>query len=402
MAARNNRTANIEVKGAKTMRKVAIAGVGMTKVSSHWDKSLRTLFAETAIKTLEDAGNPGVDAAFIGNMSAEEFTKQKNIGTLLSDFSGLTNIPATRVEAADASGGSALLEGFTAVASGLYDAVLVGGVEKMSEAISSETTEILSMAADQEYETFHGLPLVGAAAMLMRLYLHKFKATREQFAGFTVQMHENATSNPYAQLRFKTTLEKALNARPIADPITLMDCAPAGDGAAALILCSLEKAKKITDAPVQIVGVGQATDTLALHDREDLLTFKAVSKAAQKAYKMAKITSKDVDVLEIHDSYTITALISIEDLGFSEKGSAGLLVEDGGITKDSQVPVNPSGGLKARGHPVGATGVYQAAEITLQLRGEADGMQVKDAEIGLTENISGMASLANIHIMKRI
>jgi acetyl-CoA C-acetyltransferase len=215
-------------------------------------------------------------------------------------------------------------------------------------------------------------------------------------------MHENASANPYAQLRFKTTLEKALDARLIADPITLMDCAPAGDGAAAIILCPLEKARKITDSPVQIIGVGQATDTLALHDREDLLTFKAVSTAAQKAYKMAKITSKDVDVLEIHDSYTVTALISLEDLGFVEKGGAGLLVEEGGIAKDSQVPVNPSGGLKARGHPVGATGVYQAAEITLQLRGEADGMQVKDAEIGLTENISGMASLANVHIMKRI
>ncbi|MFX0068642.1 MAG: thiolase domain-containing protein [Promethearchaeota archaeon] len=384
------------------MRKVAIVGAGMAKVTSHWDKSLRTLFAETAIKTLEDAGNPGVDAAYIGNMSAEEFTKQKSIASLLTDFSGLGNIPATRVEAADASGGSALMEGFGAVASGMYDTVLVGGVEKMSEAISSETTEILSMAADQEYETFHGLPLVGAAAMLMRLYMDRFKATREQFAAFTVQMHENASSNPYAQLQFKTTVEKALDARMIADPITLMDCAPAGDGAAALILCPLEKAKKMTDTPVQIIGAGQATDTLALHDREDLLTFKAVSIAAEKAYKMAKITPKDVDVLEIHDSYTITGLISLEDLGFSEKGGAGLLVEEGGITKDSQVPVSPSGGLKARGHPVGATGVYQATEITLQLRGEADGMQVKDAEIGLTESISGIASLANIHIMKRI
>lgn len=384
------------------MRKVAIVGVGMTQVSDHWDKSLRTLFAETAIKTLEDAGDPKVEAAFIGNMSAEEFTKQKNIAPLLSDFSGLKNIPATRVEAADASGGSALLEGFNAVASGIYDTVLVGGVEKMSEAISSETAEILSMAADQEYETFHGLPLVGAAAMLMRLYMDKFKATREQFAAFAVQMHENASSNPYAQLRFKTTLEKALGARPIADPLTLMDCAPAGDGAAALILCPLEKAKKITDTPVQIIGVGQATDTLALHDREDLLTFEAVSIAAQRAQEMAKTTLEDVDVFEIHDSYTITALLSIEDLGLSEKGTAGILVEDGGIAKDSQTPVNPSGGLKARGHPVGATGVYQAAEITLQLRGEANGMQVKDAEIGLAENISGMASLANIHILKRV
>lgn len=384
------------------MRKVAIVGVGMIQVTDHWDKSLRTLFAETALKTLEDAGDPKVDAAFIGNMSAEEFTKQKNIATLVSDFSGFRDIPATRVEAADASGGSAILEGFTAVASGLYDTVLVGGVEKMSEAISSETTQILSMAADQEYETFHGLPLVGAAAMLMRLYMHEFKATREQFAAFTVQMHENASSNPYAQLRFKTTLENALGARPIADPITLMDCAPAGDGAAALILCSLEKAKKITDTPVQIIGVGQATDTLALHDREDLLTFGAVSKATQKAHKMAKTTLEDIDVFEIHDSYTITGLLSIEGLGLSERGGAGMLVEDGGIAKDSQIPVNPSGGLKARGHPVGATGVYQAAEIALQLRGEADGMQVKDAEIGLTENISGMASLANIHILKRV
>lgn len=258
------------------------------------------------------------------------------------------------------------------------------------------------MATDQEYETFHGLPLVGAAAMLMRLYMDKFKATREQFAAFAVQMHENASSNPYAQLRFKTTLEKALGARPIADPVTLMDCAPAGDGAAGVILCPLEKAKKITDTPVQIIGVGQATDTLALHDREDLLTFEAVSKAAQKAHKMAKTTLEDVDVFEIHDSYTITALLSIEDLGLSEKGTAGILVEDGGIAKDSQTPVNPSGGLKARGHPLGATGVYQAAEITLQLRGEANGMQVKDAEIGLAENISGMASLANIHILKRV
>jgi len=367
----------------------------MTKVSLHWEKSIKDLFAEAVIKALEDAGNPKVDAIYVGNMAAEEFTNQKNLAPLVSDFAGLEGVPAIRIENGGASGGSALIEGYNAVASGVYDAVIVSGVEKMSETVSSVTEGILSMVTDSEYEAFHGLSLAGAAAMIMRLYMNKFNVNREDLSQIIVKMHENAALNPYAQLPFKVSIDTILNARVIADPITLMDCSPISDGAAAVVLCAADKAKKLTDTLIEIAGIAQATDTPRLHERDDLLTLNAVKRAAEKAYNMAKIRPKDLDVTEIADSYSILGILSIEDLKLAEKGKGYQIFEANNIA------INPSGGLKARGNPIGATGVYQAAEVVLQLRGEAGKMQVENAEIGLTQDLSGMGTASTVTVFRR-
>ncbi|MEM1658625.1 MAG: thiolase domain-containing protein [Candidatus Jordarchaeales archaeon] len=382
------------------MRKVSVIGVGMVKVDHHWKESLRSLFTKAAISALEDAGNPEVEALYIGNMSAGQFNKQENIAPMLADAVGLESKPSLRVEEGCSSGGAALFMALEAVASGIYDFVLVGGVEKMVDASSSDVTFILSTVTDQEYEAFTGLSLAGINAMVMRLYMNKFGATRESFAKFVVQMHDNASKNPYAQLPFKITVEKALNSIPVAEPLHLMDCAPVGDGAAALVICSADRAKEYTSDPVDVVGAWKANDTFLFHTRKDFLSLKATVEASKMAYEMAKITPEDVDVAEVHDSFSIAGILAIEDLGFARKGEGWKIVEEGLISLDGEIPINPSGGLKARGHPVGATGIYQAAEIVLQLRGEAGKRQVPDARIGVTHNTSGFGTSAVVHVFK--
>lgn len=382
------------------MRKVSVIGVGMVKVDHHWKESLRSLFTKAAISALEDAGNPEVEALYIGNMSAGQFNKQENIAPMLADAIGLESKPSLRVEEGCSSGGAALFMALEAVASGMYDFVLVGGVEKMVDASSSDVTFILSTVTDQEYEAFTGLSLAGINAMVMRLYMNKFGATRESFAKFVVQMHDNASKNPYAQLPFKITVEKALNSIPVAEPLHLMDCAPVGDGAAALVICSADRAKEYTSDPVDVAGAWKANDTFLFHMRKDFLSLKATVEASKMAYEMAKITPEDVDVAEVHDSFSIAGILAIEDLGFARKGEGWKIVEEGLISLDGEIPINPSGGLKARGHPVGATGIYQAAEIVLQLRGEAGKRQVPDARIGVTHNTSGFGTSAVVHVFK--
>lgn len=383
------------------MRKVAVIGLGMTKVGHLFSESLRSLFSKAARSALEDAGNPKIEALYVGNMSAGQFNNQENIAALLSDFAGLNGIPATRIEEGCASGAAAIYNGYKDVASGAHDFVLVGGVEKMMDTSTCDATSIVSTVTDQEYEAFLGLSLVGINAMVMRLYMDTFDVGREPFAKFSVQMHDNAAKNPYAQFPFKTSMDKAMNSNPVAEPIHLMDCAPLGDGAAALVLCPEEYAKKFTSTPVEIIGAGHGMDSFIFHTREDFLSLKATREAAREAYKMAGITPGKVDLMEIHDSFSITAFLTIEDLGFVEKGAAGQAIEEGLTSLNGPLPVNPSGGLKARGHPIGATGIYQMAEIVLQLRGQAGARQVPDAEIGLTNNISGFGASSYVHILRR-
>ncbi len=384
------------------MRDVAIIGVGLTKIDLHFDKSIREIFKEAVSKALDDAFNPVIESAYIGNMAADEFNNQKNISSLLIDFSGLNNIPATRIETGESSGGSALIAGFNDVASGLHDFVLVGGVEKMSEVVSTEAESIISLGMFHEYETIQGLSPEGAAALIMRLYMHKYNVKDEDIALLAQQDHKNAVSNPYAQLRFEVTLESILKARSIADPITLMHCAPIGDGAAALILCPMEEAKKITDTPIQIAGIGQASDALGLTQRDDLLDFKSIRLAAEKAYKMAKIKPEDVQVAEIFDSYTIYGLLALEELGFAQRGEAAAMLKNGFFSKNGVKPVNISGGLKARGHPIGATGVYQTAEIALTLRGDAQLKIDSTPEVGLAQTLSGAGVNSTVQILRRV
>ncbi|MEM2259698.1 MAG: thiolase domain-containing protein [Candidatus Methanomethylicaceae archaeon] len=384
------------------LRRVAVISYGMTKVDKHWNKSLRSLFGEAALNAINKVKNPKIDAIIVGNMCASDLSDQNNIGAIVADELGLTPITAYRVEAACGSGGAALLTGFSLVSSGVYDVVMVGGVEKLTDNIGKMISFSLGKAADAEYELFYGATFASLNALLMNRYMYVYKTPREAFADFAVLMHKNGAKNPYAQLPFEINREIALNSEYIADPIRLYDCAPIGDGAAVIILCSLEEASKYTDSFVEIIGISGASDTINIASRDDLLSLKATVTAANNAYKMAKVTPKDIDVAEIHDTFTITAAISLEDLGFCERGKFDKFLYEGAFEPGGIVAINPSGGLKSRGHPVGATGVYQAAEITMQLLGEAGKMQIPNAEIGLTHNMGGVGSSVYVSIMKRV
>lgn len=384
------------------MRKVAVIAIGYTKIKEHWNLSIRDLFTEAAITALNEAAIDRVDALYVGNMASGYCQHQEHLGALMADYMGLKSPPAVKIEAADASGGMALREGFQAVASGLHDFVVVGGVEKMSDVLTSDVTYAIAMGADQEYEAFIGATFAALSAMVKRIYQHKYHVSDELIATLPVHCHEMASKNPYAQYPFKITVEQVLSSPFVAEPLRLLECSSPGDGAAILILCPLEKARNFTDTPVEIAGVGAATDTIALYQRDDLTTFKAIIEAANMAYKMARVEPGEVDVAEIHDSFSITGIISLEDLGFFEKGEAAKAIYEGEVAPGGKIAVNTFGGLKARGHPAGATGIYQAVEIVKQLRGEAGKNQVDDAEIGLTQNVGGVGGTAIVHIFRRL
>lgn len=386
------------------MRDVAVIGVGMTKFGELWDKSLRDLTAEAGLKAIQDAGisSKDIDALYGGNMSSGLFVNQEHTAALIAEAVGLTekHIPATRVEDACASGGVALRQGYISVASGVHDIVVVGGAEKMTDVSPNMATDALATAGDQEWEAFFGMTFPGLYAMIARRHMHEYGTTKEQLGMVAVKNHHNGSMNPYAHFQKEITLEQALNSTMIAEPLGLFDCSPISDGAAALILCPLERAKEFTDNPVKIIASAQASDTLALHARRDICTMDATVTAAKNAYKQANKKPEDIDVAEVHDCFTINEILAVEDLGFAKKGEGGKATEEGLTRLDGKIPVNPSGGLKAKGHPVGATGVAQAVEIVTQLRGEAGKRQVKNANIGMTHNIGGSGATCVIHIFE--
>jgi len=369
-----------------------------------WDKSFRQLIAEAGSKAILDAKIEGkdIDAMYVGSMSSGRFVDQEHVGALVAEVSGFQqlHIPATRVEGACASGGLAVREGYLSIASGINDIVVVGGIEKMMDVGGTAATEILATASDQEWEAFFGATFPGIYAMIATRHMHEYKTTREQLAQVAVKNHKNGALNPYAQYQSELSLESVLNATMVAYPLGLMDCSPVSDGAASIILCAAEKAKKYTDKPVKILASGQASDTIALHGRRDICTLDSTIFAAKRAYQQANITAKDVDFAEVHDCFTIAEICAIEDLGFVKKGDGGKAIDNGITTLDGSLPVNTSGGLKAKGHPVGATGVAQIIELTLQLRGDAGKRQVKDAKIGLAHNVGGSGATCVIHIME--
>lgn len=388
------------------MRDVAVIGVGLTKFGELWDKSFRQLIAEAGSKAILDSGIGGkeIDAMYIGSMSSGRFIGQEHVGALVADASGFSHrhIPATRVEGACASGGLAVREGFLSIASGMNDIVVVGGIEKMNDVAGATATETLIMAADQEWEAFFGVTFPGLYAMIAMKHMRDYGTTKEQLAQVAVKNHANGALNPYAQYQREITLEQAINAAPVAYPLGLLDCSPVTDGAASIVLCAADTAKKYTDKPVKILGSGQASDTLALHARRDICTLDSTVYAAKMAYKQANITPKDVDLAEVHDCFTIAEICAIEDLGFVKKGEGGGAIEKKITTLDGSLPVNTSGGLKSKGHPVGATGVAQMVEITQQLRGEAGKRQVKNANIGLAHNVGGSGATCVIHILEAV
>jgi acetyl-CoA C-acetyltransferase len=383
------------------MRDVAVIGTGMTKWGELWEKSLRTIFVETALLAMKDAGVDRIDSMYIGAMSSGLFVGQEHIASLLADYIGQTPVPATRVETACASGGLAFRLGVMDVASGMSDMVLVGGIEKMTDVNGYEATYALGTAADQEYEGYHGITFPGLYALIARAHMEKYGTTREQLAMVAVKNHRNGAKNPLAQFPFEVTVEDVLNSVMVSDPLRILDCSPITDGAAAVIICPAEMAKEMGKVVVKITGSGHATDKIALSSRQDVTWLEATYQAGKKAYEMAGKGPDDIDVLEVHDCFTIAEICVMEALGIVEKGQGGRAVEDGLTSLEGKIPINASGGLKSKGHPVGATGVAQVVEIVKQLRGEAGDRQVKDARIGMTQNMGGSGGSTVVHIFER-
>jgi len=385
----------------KPKREVAIIGTGLTKFGEHWERSLRDMAVEAGVKAVEDAKINGKDIQFIvgGNMSGGMFTGQEHGSALMADYLGLNPVGAIRTEGACSSGALALRVGFMAVASGMYDIVAVGGVEKMTDVYGPQAATALAGAMDYETEAYFGATFPGIYALIARRHMYQYKTTREQLAMIAVKNHANAVHNPFAQYQKAITVEEVLSSPLVADPLRLLDCSPITDGSAAVILAPAEIAKKYTDTPIYIKASSQASDTLSLFARRDITTLDATVVAAKQAYAMAGVTPKDIDLAEVHDCFTIAELCAYEDLGFVKKGEGGKFIESGQANIGGRLPINTSGGLKAKGHPVGATGIAQIIEIVKQLRGEAGKRQVSGAEIGLTHNVGGSGATAAVHIL---
>jgi len=381
---------------------IAIIGVGQTTVGEHWDRSLRDLAVEALLSAIQDAGSPRVVSLFVGNMMAGELTGQEHLGALVADFAGLRGIEAVRVEAACGSGAAALRLGCMAVASGAADVVAVVGVEKMTDRPGAEVTASLAMAADGDYEARQGLSFVALNALLMRRYMHEHRVTREQFAPFCINAHRNAVGNEHAMFPFTISADDFGKAKMIADPVSLLDSSPVCDGAAAVILSSMETARAMGRRAVRVLASAIGTDTIALHDRRDILELRGAATSAARAYERAGVMPGDIDFFEVHDAFTIMSVLSLEASGFAKRGEGVHLGLDGEIGLTGRIPITTMGGLKARGHPVGATGMYQLVEAALQLRGEAGVNQVPNATLGMTQNIGGSGATVVTTILEAV
>lgn len=383
------------------MRPVSIIGIGQTPVGEIWDRSLRHLGHDALIAALSDAGLESVDALYVGNMLSGELAGQEHLGALMADFVGWRGVEALKIEAACASGAAALRVGYLAVASGAHDVVAVLGVEKMTDTAGEETTTGLALAADQEYEAAEGVSFVGLNAMLMQRYMHQYGVKHEAFANFTVNAHRNALNNPNAMFHLPLTVKDYVKSGMIAAPVNLLDSSPICDGAAAVILCASDRAREfgLNRPPVRILASAVATDTLAVHDRRDPLMLEAGFLSAQRAYAQAGMTPRDINLFEAHDAFTIMSALSLEAAGFADPGRGVRLAEEGEIAIGGRVPISTMGGLKARGHPVGATGVYQIVELVQQLQGQAGANQVPHARIGMAQNIGGSGATIITHIL---
>lgn len=382
------------------MTNVSIIGIGQTDVREHWDTSLRHLAWYAIEAALDDAQTSSIDAIYVGNMLAGTLSNQNHLGALVADFAGMRGVEALTVEAADASGGAALRQAVLAVQSGLVETALVVGVEKMTDETGSPVLAAQATALDADYEAIQGQTVSGVAALMMRRYMHENQLDLADFAGFSVNAHANAAGNPRAMYRNRLRPEAFVNAPMTAVPVSLFDEAPAGDGGAAVIVTRTERALDMVPNPVQIAGSAIATDALALHDRRDILWLAAAEQSARRAMQAAGVSPADIDVFELHDSFTIMAALALEACGFAERGTGWQLARDGQIGRSGRVPISTCGGLKARGNPAGATGVYQVVEVVQQLRGAAGDCQVTGAKIGMAQNLGGSGATAVTHVLK--
>ena len=383
---------------------VSIVSAGLSKFGKHEGLYAREIFAFAAKEAFErcpklDPKND-IKAMFIGHMG-ESYEHQGHTGAAVADWAGLLNISSTRTEAACASSGVALRSGIFAVLSGLADVVMVGGVEKMTHRTTREVTEYLAMASDYPFEQWNGITFPGLYALMARAHMHKYGTTERQMAKIAVKNHYHGSLNPKAHMQKEITIEKVLSSIPISSPLKLYDCSLISDGASCVILAKPEMAKKLTDTPVHIIGSGQASDTIGLYERNSLTSLLSTKIASKTAYDMAGVSAKDIDLAEVHDCFTFAEIMAYEDLKFCEIGKGGKMVENDETKLGGMLPVNTSGGLKAKGHPVGATGTAQAYEMYLQLTDQAERRQVNNAKIGLTHNVGGSGSTATIHVYRR-
>jgi acetyl-CoA C-acetyltransferase len=383
------------------MSEIVIAGIGQTDVGEHYSISLRELAYKALESAIQDAGGLRPDILFIGNMVAPAASHQAHLGALISDYGGLGGIEASTIEAGGASGGAALRMGYLAVKSGHARVALVLGVEKVTDQLGPGAEAIQTLGEDSDYEAVHGVTPNAQAALLMRRYMHEYHCSHADFAGFPMIAHANAISNPHAMYRSTFSLETYKNADPISDPLTLFDIAPLGDGAAAVLLTQADWLPEQFNHPmVRITGSSLVTDRLAMHDRLDPLAFDAARKSVERACRQAGIMPGDVDLFELCDSYSIYVALALEAAGFAKRGESWRLALDGKLNRDGILPIATFGGLKARGNPGGATGIYQAVEATLQLRSQAGVNQVPDARRALIQCLAGPASSAVVHVLE--
>lgn len=383
------------------MREVAVLGIGQTKIEEQWDKSLRELAGEAVLAALDDAHLSAVDAIYVGNMMSGSANRQQHLGAYIADWVGMRYAEALRIEAACSSGAAAFRSAVMAVASGALDSAIAVGVEKMTDSPGAEITAQLATAADADYEVDQGLSFVAINALIMRRYMYEYGWKKDDFAPFSINAHANAVYNPFA--RFHEPLdEKGYQRAPmVADPINLMDASPMGDGSAAAVIVPAERIYHQNGVPlIKVAGSASATDTIAVHDRRDPLWLAGAERSARLAYAQAAVEPKDIDVFELHDAFSIMAALSLEATGFADRGQGPRLALNGDIRPNGRIPIATRGGLKARGHPVGATGMYQIVEVVQQLRGECGETQVPGAKIGMAQSIGGSGSNIFAHIFK--
>ncbi len=381
------------------MRKIAILGIGQTDVGEHWDRSLREIGGEAALRAMQDAGVERADALFVGNMLSPILSGQSQLGAFFGDWIGLWKQEAVKVEAACGSGAAAFRAALMAVASGEVESALALGVEKMTDKAGKDVTSALATAADADYELEQGVSFVGINALIMRRYMHEFGWKHADFAPFSINAHANAIHNPHARLHEKIAVERFEKSAMVATPINLLDASPIGDGAAAAFIVPAEKIK--SKEKIVVAASAATTDSIAVHSRRDALFLDAAYRSAKRAYQMASVQPTDLDVFELHDAFSIMAALSLEAAGFAERGAGVRLGLENQIGIDGKIPICTRGGLKARGHPVGATGMYQIVEVVQQLRGECGATQIADASIGMTQNIGGSGATVLTHILRR-
>lgn len=385
------------------MTDVVIAGTGQTEVGEHWDIGLRDLAYAAIHDAIQDAGGLKPQSLFVGNMLAPNLSRQAHVGVLLADFAGLNGIEAVTVEAAGASGGAALRQGYLAVASGMVDVALVVGVEKFTDKVGAAVDEALATTSDSDFEAVQGMTPAAQAALLMKRYMHENDVPADGFAGFALTAHANGVANKNAMFRKAIKPEVYAKAEMVSDPLNMFDMAPNADGAAALLLTRRELLPSMWSKPlVKIAGSAASSDTLALHDRKDMLYFDTAQLSAGKAMKQVGLTLDGIDFFEYHDAFSIYAALQLEAVGFAIKGKGWKLAADGSIGLKGKIPCATMGGMKARGFPGGAAGVYQAVEAAIQLRGQAEANQIKDAKFGLIQSLGGPASTAVSHILQRM